>query len=295
MSVKRFDKKFGDDFIKQIPNDPGIYRVYDDAGVLFYVGKATSLRRRISQYRNASRKSEHARMRKVVAAGHRWEWETTRTHEEAELLEVKLIRELRPKFNLSAAFSHRYPYLGYRLDVASGWCWFVLTSQEDKLPDAYQFHGVWRSRAPAEECFNALESLLKILGTPARRSDIYSARSGLSGRLGRFDRAFAVRGLDPAWLDELSRLFQGESPEALATLAMTLLDSPLARKKSEWVEDQLKLIRGFYREEARPFHEARLSLGLKLWPVPQSQRDEITLLARQKREGRRVEAAPASV
>jgi len=295
MSIKRFDKKFGDDFIKQVPNDPGIYRVYDEAGALFYVGKATSLRRRISQYRNAGRKSEHARMRKVVAAGHRWEWETTQTHEEAELLEVKLIRELRPKFNLSAAFSHRYPYLGFRSDPVSGWCWFVLTSREDKLPESYQFHGVWRSRAVAEECFSALENLLKFVGTPARRADIYSDRSGLSGRLGRFDRAFAVRGLDPAWLEEWARLLRGESPDALAALAMGLLESQAARKKSEWVEDQLKLIRSFYRDEARPFFESRRTLGIARWPIPQAMRDEITLLARQKREGRGRDLTPASV
>jgi len=55
--VRIFERKFGTDFLATVPREPGIYRMYDAAGGLFYVGKARNLRRRLAQYRTARRTS----------------------------------------------------------------------------------------------------------------------------------------------------------------------------------------------------------------------------------------------
>ncbi len=269
-----------------VPAGPGVYRVYDGQGALFYVGKAVSLRKRIAQYRNASRKRDHARMRKIVGAAHRWEWEETETPEQAELLEIRLIRALKPKFNLTAAFSRIYPYFAVRTDPISGWSWFAFTHRPDALAGAYRLHGAWRSRTLAKETFGALEAVLAMIATPARRAEVYGARSGLRGKLERNAMAFAFRGLEDSWLLELEEFFRGGSSRALETLSLALLDSDRARRTSSWIEEQLKALRLFYREEARPFAEARKRLGIRQWPIAQEQRDEVALLARQIREGR---------
>ncbi len=284
--TKKFDKKFGPDFITQVPLDPGVYRVYDSKGELFYVGKAASLRKRISQYRLAKRIRDHSRMRKVVEAADRWEWEVTPSHESAELREIQLIRELRPKFNLTAAFSRIYPFFAIRTDPVSGWSWFVFTHRQEACGLGYQIHGAWRSRSLAQEAFEALNELLALISTSARRSELFSDRSGLSGRLERNARVFAQRGLSPGWILELGEYLEGRSTKALETLAIDLLDSDRARRKGSRVEEQLKVLREFYREETRPFADARKRLKLKEWPIPQEKRDEINLRARQIREGR---------
>ena len=286
MTRNKFDKKFGDGFIAGIPSGPGVYRVYDAQGELFYVGKAASLRKRISQYRLAKRISAHARMRKIVDAAFRWEWEETATHEHAELLEIRLIRDLKPRFNLTAAFSRIYPYFAVRTDPVSGWTWFAFTHRPDAIRDSYRIHGAWRSRTLARETFSALQELLSAIATPGRRSEVFGPRSGLKGSLERNALAFAYRGLDPGWLLELEELFRGESARALESLSLALLDSDRARQKSSWIEDQLKALRLFYREESRPFAESRKRLRILQWPISQEQRDEISLLARQVREGR---------
>ena len=60
--MRLFDTKFGADFLAGVPTEPGVYRFYDVEGALLYVGKATSLRRRLGQYRTAGRKKkEHKR------------------------------------------------------------------------------------------------------------------------------------------------------------------------------------------------------------------------------------------
>jgi len=53
--VRIFDRKFGVDFLAGVPREPGIYRMYDAADGLLYVGKARNLRRRLAQYRTARR------------------------------------------------------------------------------------------------------------------------------------------------------------------------------------------------------------------------------------------------
>ena len=73
--MKAFDKKFGDGFLSNVPSAPGIYRVFDAAGELIYVGKAKNLRRRLSQYRNAKRRKKHLKMREVVKEADRIEIE----------------------------------------------------------------------------------------------------------------------------------------------------------------------------------------------------------------------------
>jgi excinuclease ABC subunit C len=61
--VPLFDTKFGADFLAGVPTEPGVYRFYDVEGALLYVGKATSLRGRLGQYRTAGRKKKERKRR----------------------------------------------------------------------------------------------------------------------------------------------------------------------------------------------------------------------------------------
>ena len=47
MGRKRFDRKFGDEFLRSIPAEPGVYLWRGEQGEILYVGKAKHLRRRI--------------------------------------------------------------------------------------------------------------------------------------------------------------------------------------------------------------------------------------------------------
>src|SRR5688500_8733930 len=107
--MKKFDRKFGVEFLPNLPACPGVYRVLNDEGQTVYVGKAKNLRRRLAQYRNAKRCKAHRKMRSIIGDAAKIEWEIYPSDLEACLQEAKLIQTLRPRWNVAGAFAFLYP------------------------------------------------------------------------------------------------------------------------------------------------------------------------------------------
>lgn len=97
------------DLIENSPSAPGIYKMYDADGVLLYVGKAKNLSKRLRQYMDISKLEPHKQvMRSLVT---RVEWETTATESDALLLEQKLIKTEKPKYNIMLTDGKMYPMI----------------------------------------------------------------------------------------------------------------------------------------------------------------------------------------
>jgi excinuclease ABC subunit C len=96
-------------YLKHAPSTPGVYRMLDAAGDVLYVGKAKSIRKRISSY---ARPTGHdSRISRMIAATATIEFVTTRTETEALLLEANLIKRLRPRFNVLMRDDKSFPYI----------------------------------------------------------------------------------------------------------------------------------------------------------------------------------------
>ena len=96
-------------FVKHLPNQPGVYRMLNGQGDVLYVGKARSLKKRVTSYtRIAAQTNRIARMIRETAA---MEFVTTRTETEALLLEANLIKRLRPRFNVLMRDDKSFPYI----------------------------------------------------------------------------------------------------------------------------------------------------------------------------------------
>ena len=93
-----------------IPDEPGCYQFLDDKGRVLYVGKARSLRQRVTSYFQDP-KNLHPRTAQMVASADRVEWIVTATEVEALALEHSLIQSFLPRFNVRLKDDKSYPWL----------------------------------------------------------------------------------------------------------------------------------------------------------------------------------------
>src|SRR5688572_29697086 len=94
--------------VKRLPNAPGVYRMMNAAGDVLYVGKARSLKKRVTSY--AQGRFHTARIGRMVRETATMEFVVTRTEIEALLLEANLIKRLRPRFNVLMRDDKSFPY-----------------------------------------------------------------------------------------------------------------------------------------------------------------------------------------
>ncbi|MBY5362585.1 excinuclease ABC subunit UvrC [Rhizobium leguminosarum] len=97
------------EFVKRLPNSPGVYRMFNAEGDVLYVGKARSLKKRVNNY--AVGRVHSNRIAQMVRQTANMEFVTTRTETEALLLEANLIKRLRPRFNVLLRDDKSFPYI----------------------------------------------------------------------------------------------------------------------------------------------------------------------------------------
>jgi len=96
-------------FVRTLPAAPGVYRMLDADGGVIYVGKARSLRSRVTNYTRPE--GLPVRIQRMIAATVSMEFVRTETESEALLLEANLIKRLRPRFNVLLRDDKSFPYI----------------------------------------------------------------------------------------------------------------------------------------------------------------------------------------
>ncbi|MFC6064551.1 excinuclease ABC subunit UvrC [Streptomyces ochraceiscleroticus] len=99
----------------QIPDSPGVYKFRDEHRRVIYVGKAKSLRQRLSNYFQ-DLANLHPRTRTMVTTAASVEWTVVSTEVEALQLEYTWIKEFDPRFNVKYRDDKSYPYLAVTLN-----------------------------------------------------------------------------------------------------------------------------------------------------------------------------------
>ncbi|MFM8205671.1 MAG: excinuclease ABC subunit UvrC [Actinomycetales bacterium] len=92
----------------EVPDEPGVYRFFDDSGKVLYVGKAKSLKNRLNSY---FQKNVPEKTQRLVHAASRVDWTLVNSEVEALQLEFTWIKEENPPFNVQFKDDKSYPYL----------------------------------------------------------------------------------------------------------------------------------------------------------------------------------------
>jgi excinuclease ABC subunit C len=204
----------------EIPTSPGVYRFRDDAGRVLYVGKAKSLRARLSNY-FAPLHTLHERTRRMVLSAASVEWTVVGNEFEALQLEFTWIKEFNPPFNVQFRDDKSYPYLAITLqdDVPR-----VLVTRNSKLKGARYFGPytrVWAIREtvdtllkafPMRSCSDTTYKRAEQTGRPCLLGDIGKCAAPCVGRVSKeehksiaVDFASFMGGNDSRFVADLTR------------------------------------------------------------------------------------------
>jgi excinuclease ABC subunit C len=124
--------------LRELPHQPGVYLMKDRLGSIIYVGKARDLKRRVSSYFMASQKMRaNLKTRALIDSIHDFEFQTVRNEEESLLLESKLIKQYRPRYNVALRDDKRFLLVKIRLEDP----WPRFSTTRTRKEDGSVFYG----------------------------------------------------------------------------------------------------------------------------------------------------------
>ena len=138
-------------YLRTLPNAPGVYRMMDGRGQVLYVGKARSLRKRVVAYTNPAKLPN--RLRRMVAETTAMEFVTTHTEVEALLLEINLIKRLKPRYNVLLRDDKSFPHIL----LTTGEQWPQLAKHRGAQNRKGEYFGPFASAGAVNRTLTALE------------------------------------------------------------------------------------------------------------------------------------------
>jgi excinuclease ABC subunit C len=142
-----------------LPSAPGIYKYYDAANQLMYVGKAKNIKKRVSSYFNKTLGSykTHELVRRIKKI----EFTIVNSEQDAFLLENSLIKQFQPLFNINLKDDKTYPYIVIKNENFPR---VFLTRQ--KIEDGSQYFGPYTSVSKVRELLNFIKQTIPLRTCP---------------------------------------------------------------------------------------------------------------------------------
>lgn len=156
------------DYVKNLSQGPGVYRMYGEDGEVLYVGKAKKLKNRVSNYAKSGGHTN--RIALMISLTRSMEFVLTRTETEALLLEANLIKRLKPRFNILLRDDKSFPYILIRRDHESA----QLTKHRGARKAKGDYFGPFASPSAVN---NTLNTLQKAFGIRTCTDSVYEGRT----------------------------------------------------------------------------------------------------------------------
>lgn len=269
-------KRFGSDFFRQIPKDPGVYIFRGAIGEILYIGKAKNLKARLCSYPRARPEQVSHKVIRMLHLIRQIEWEICESEEAALLRENALLRTKQPPFNVVNTHPENYYFI--TLEKSTSSFLFRLTTDPSVLlkceDSAIQsalsstlVFGAFKGRGSVREGYGALLRLLWAARNEGQQGERFEFPSALNparrtGRPYRFE--LDIQKSEDVRTERLIRRFlSGTSRSLLTHLTDQLLANDLIpRFVYRCIQDDLETLKAFY--ERGPHRNRRLKRHHKL-------------------------------
>src|SRR6187399_2679974 len=199
--------------VHEVPHKPGVYLMRDRFNRVIYVGKARDLRKRVGSYFLPSKMAQ-ADLKTQAMLAAVWDFETFVVRSEAEsiLLEGKLIKEYRPRYNISFRDDKRF--LVVKVDPTEDWPRFRLA--RFKKDDGARYFGPYAHAGALRQTLNFMRKKFGVLtfgrGAPTER-ELKSSTYQVPVRLSEVSKEqYRSR------VEEATEFLEGHSREMIAAL-----------------------------------------------------------------------------
>ena len=156
-SCNEMEEKFNiEKELKKLPQKPGVYIMHDKDDKIIYVGKAISLKRRVTSYFRKTKKTQ--RILNMVALIDHFEYIVCDNEAEALVLECNLIKKNMPKFNVLLKDDKTYPYI--KINVKAKFPDVYITRRV--LNDGARYFGPYPNSGAAKEMVEFIKTRFKI-------------------------------------------------------------------------------------------------------------------------------------
>lgn len=149
--------------VRRLPHRPGVYQMKDAAGLVIYVGKAKDLKNRVSSYFRAGARHD-AKVAAMVSLIRDFEIHEVRNEAEALLLEGRLIKDRRPKYNV--LFRDDKQFLRVRVDIGSPIPRF--RPVRVRLPDTALYYGPFPFAPEVRRVLHEMKKRFGVIAGDAR-------------------------------------------------------------------------------------------------------------------------------
>ena len=142
--------------LKKLPSKPGVYIMHDKNDKIIYVGKAISLKNRVTSYFRKTNKTK--RIENMVKLIDHFEYIVVDNEQEALILECNLIKKNMPKFNVLLKDDKTYPYI--KINVKDDYPDVYMTRRV--INDGAKYFGPYASATSAKETVEFIKNKFKI-------------------------------------------------------------------------------------------------------------------------------------
>jgi len=227
--------------LASLPENPGCYLMKDEQGKIIYVGKAINLKNRVKSYFQKS--NDHSyKTRQMVRNIRDIEWIVVASELEALILEMNLIKEHRPFYNVRLKDDKRYPYI--KIHWQDDFPKLSVTRQ--MVQDGSRYFGPYTSVWAVHQTLDILRKIFPYL-TCAREINGKDARACLYYDI-RLCSAPCIGAIDKTdyrlMIEDLMRFLEGKSEPVLNRLhkEMNLASDAMNYEKAAALRDQIQAI-----------------------------------------------------